>query len=93
MPQKLPPHHPKLAKLYNNLGLWLMKKGEHEAAVTRLRQSMDIKEKVYGSAHPQLATTMNNIGSAMIRSGNQADLVKVSKPRGSGLLGVTSTRA
>lgn len=55
--------------LYNNKGVVLLMKGEYEQALLNFRKSLQIREMVFGSAHPNVARSLNNIGVVLRQLG------------------------
>ena len=51
-----------LAATTNNLGTLYAARGQHEQAEGFLRQALEIRERLFGPAHPDVAITLNNLG-------------------------------
>jgi tetratricopeptide (TPR) repeat protein len=51
-----------LAATMNNLGTLCASLGQQHRAETFLKQALEIRERLFGSAHPNVAITLNNLG-------------------------------
>jgi tetratricopeptide (TPR) repeat protein len=60
------------ANAHSNLGNTLKALGRYKDAVAAYRQSLEIKRKLYGDAHPHIASTMINMGECRL---HQRDLI------------------
>jgi tetratricopeptide (TPR) repeat protein len=58
------PDHPKVAALWNNLGIAWKAKGKYDKAIKYLDKALASDLKTYGLDHPKVAISWNNLGSA-----------------------------
>ncbi len=61
--EKFVPEDPRLVRNLNSLATLYIKLGNYAEAVTFIRRSLVIQEKVPGPEHPNLATTLNNLAT------------------------------
>ena len=66
----LGPEHPKVAIIWNNLGLVWHHKEDHDKAIDYFEKALQIDFKNFSPAHPQVAIRWNNMGSAWIDKGD-----------------------
>jgi tetratricopeptide (TPR) repeat protein len=56
--------HPKMAVVWNDLGLLAENSEKFKEAETLYRRALAVQEKAYGGVHPEVGTTLNNLGNA-----------------------------
>jgi eukaryotic-like serine/threonine-protein kinase len=71
----LPPGHPDLARVDNNLGIVLEALGRFDEAETHYRRALDSWEKAFGPTHPFVASALSNLGSLLRTRGDLAGAV------------------
>jgi tetratricopeptide (TPR) repeat protein len=60
MQKILPPNHPKIAGIYNNLGRAHESMENHSKALKYYQKSLEISQKTLPPDHPELVRTKNN---------------------------------
>ena len=59
--KSLPPQHPSLANIYNNMGGIYVQKRDLRQAISYFEKAADILQKTVGSSHPDAASVQQNI--------------------------------
>lgn len=65
-------NHPKVASIYNDIGLIFKHQGNYEQALENYTKALNIKRTIYEENDPDLAITYNNIGLLNIAQGDYA---------------------
>jgi tetratricopeptide (TPR) repeat protein len=63
----------KIARIYNEIGYGLVKKGNYAEALAWYKKALTILEKVLSAEHPDTATAYNNIAGVYRNQGNYAE--------------------
>ena len=71
--EKFLPEDSRLVRNLNSLAMLYIKLGSYARAVTFIRRSLVIQEKVPGPVHPNLATTLNNLATLYRLQGKYAE--------------------
>ena len=71
--EKFVPEAPRLVRNLNSLATLYIKLGNYAEAVTFIRRSLVIQEKVPGPEHPNLATSLNNLATLYRFQGKYAE--------------------
>ena len=71
--EKFVPEDPRLVRNLNSLATLYIKLGNYAEAVTFIRRSLVIQEKVPGPEHPNLATTLHNLATLYRFQGKYAE--------------------
>jgi eukaryotic-like serine/threonine-protein kinase len=68
----LPPDHPDLARVYDDLGVAVSNRGRYDEAEALLRAGLAIRREAYVRPHVLLAHSLNNLGVTLARTGDYA---------------------
>ncbi len=67
----LGPEHPRVANVYNNLGLAYRHKEDYDKAVEYYNKALKIYLKILGPEHPYVATVYGNLAEVYEKKGNK----------------------
>jgi tetratricopeptide (TPR) repeat protein len=68
--KSLPPNHPDIASVYNNIGTVYNRKGETNLALKNYEIAYELRQKQLPPNHPHIANSLNNIGLIYKEKGN-----------------------
>ena len=68
--------HPKVATIYNNIGVLYRNQGKYEEALTYNKKALSIRVKALGKDHPSTAITYNNMAYVYCEQGMYKEALK-----------------
>jgi tetratricopeptide (TPR) repeat protein/predicted Ser/Thr protein kinase len=60
------------AQLLNNLGLLLLRQGDHAGARSRHEEALALRRRLHGESHPDVAQSLSNLGNVAYRMGESS---------------------